>query len=357
MVSVSTLALRFSPLLLWLGTGGRVADALSLSGNHQNSNNPTTTNNVPQDSPVLSRRDWLATTAAVSTVLSAPQQANSAQQPIAVLGASGRTGALCVTACLSRGFPVKALTRTGEWISPMDDGAPAENDLLTVEACDIKDPTALANSLKGCRGVIYAASASKKGGNAAAIDNVGVVQAGNICLAEKVPRYIVISSTSTTRPKSMGYIFTNVMGGIMDQKRLGEEGVINAYQTAADATSFTIVRPGGLEEPKKNEVLGPRALEITQGDVLAGIVSRADLAEVAVELAASTAPNLRNTALELYYTDSTVPVDGKFKAMMNNGVVPRLHGQTYAELLQGIEPYVDYYLADNLGAGARVIGR
>ena len=193
--------------------------------------------------------------------------------------------------------------------------------------------------------MVYAASASKKGGNAKEIDNEGVVQAGNICLAENIARYIVISSTATTRPDSLGYKFTNVLGGIMDQKRLGEQGVQTAYQTTTpdSSVSYTILRPGGLEEPKKNEILGPRALEISQGDALAGIVSRADLAEVAVGLALSEAPNLRNTALELYYTDSAQPCERQFKSMMTNGMVPRLHGNSYAELFQGIQPGIDFF--------------
>ena len=87
-----------------------------------------------------------------------------------------------------------------------------------------------------------------------------------------------------------------------------------------------------------------KSLEISQGDVLAGIVSRADLAEVAVELAASNAENLRNTALELYYTDSAQPCERQFKSMMTSGVVPRLSGYgTYDELLAGVKSGVDYY--------------
>lgn len=299
----------------------------------------------PKDLSIGNRREWLFNAAGVagSTLLLLPQVAQGAEQPIAVLGASGRTGALCVTACLERGIPVKALTRSGSWIAP--DGSNSASDLLSVEACDVKDSGALSRALRGCRGVIYAASASKQGGNAQEIDNVGVIQAGNACLANKIPRYVVISSTATTRPKSLGYIFTNAMGGIMDQKRLGEQGVQAAYRNGGDsAVSYTIVRPGGLEEPKKNEVLGPGAMEITQGDVLAGIVSRADVAQVCVELAASTASNLRNTALEVYYTDSTVPVSGQFKSMMTSGETPRLHGATYAELFEGIRPDIDYYV-------------
>ena len=221
----------------------------------------------------MSRRDVFfqavaATTLGVGGLLLPPQVANAggesgASKPIAILGASGRTGALCVTACLRRGLPVLALTRSGSWNPPGDDeasnGSILNNKLLTVAACDVKDPQALTNSLKGCRGVVYAASASKQGGNAVAIDNEGVVAAGNVCLAENVARYVVISSTATTRPKSLGYKFTNVFGGIMEQKRLGEEGVQVAYEKTVDGgPSYSIIRPGGLEEPKKNEILGPK---------------------------------------------------------------------------------------------------
>ncbi|KAL3902841.1 MAG: hypothetical protein SGILL_010676, partial [Bacillariaceae sp.] len=229
------------------------------------------------------------------------------------------------------------------WSAP--EGTSLKNDnLLTVAACNVKDISALSNNLKGCRGVIYAASASKQGGNPEEIDNLGVVEAGNVCLSQNIARYVVISSTATTRPKSMGYVFTNMMvNGVMTQKRLGEVGVQEAYQKAS-ASSYTIVRPGGLEEPKKNEVLGPNALEISQGDVLAGIVSRADVAEVCVELVHSTANNLRNTAIELYYTESVVPVSGEFKTTLTSGVAPRLHGDTYSQLFDGIQPAIDYYI-------------
>eukprot|EP00980_Cylindrotheca_fusiformis_P012810 scaffold3151_cov110-Cylindrotheca_fusiformis.AAC.8 len=265
--------------------------------------------------------------------------------PVAVLGANGRTGALCVTACLDRGIPVLALTRTGTWTYPPSDEnkkkeTSSKSSLLSVAACDIQDPAALMQSIKGCRAVIYAASASKKGGNAKAIDHIGVVEAGKACLQQRIPRYVVLSSTATTRPKSLGYIFTNLsVGGIMDEKRKGEQEVIQAYADKDPISSFTIVRPGGLEEPKLNKVLGPSSLEISQGDTLAGIISRADLAEVTVELALSNAANLRNTALELYYTDSVQPCESRFKSQITDGI--RLHGETYQDLFRGVQPSID----------------
>lgn len=155
----------------------------------------------------------------------------SSTKPIAVLGASGRTGALCVAACLARGVPVLALTRSGTWPpQKLEKEIGLQNqELLSVAACDVKDPVAIRNSIKGCQGVIYAASASKSGGDAKAIDNVAVVDAAEACLREKVGRYVVISSTATTRPQSLGYKFTNVLGGIMEEKRKGEVGVRDLY--------------------------------------------------------------------------------------------------------------------------------
>jgi uncharacterized protein YbjT (DUF2867 family) len=301
--------------------------------------------NVASLSQSINRRDALAIAGGTGFAILLPESASAENEgPIAVLGASGRTGALCVTACLDRGIPVRALTRSGTWQMPT--GTPSDNknnNLLSVTACDVKDPAALEQSIKGCRAVIYAASASKQGGNAKAIDNDGVVAAGNACLKGKIPRYVVLSSTATTRPKSLGYIFTNLsVGGIMDEKRKGEEGVINTYsETATSVSSFTIVRPGGLEEPKRNEVLGASTLEISQGDFLAGIISRADLAEATVELALSKVDNLRNTALELYYTESAKPCESRFKTQLKDGI--RLHGDTYEELFRGLKPNVDYY--------------
>lgn len=306
----------------------------------------------------LSRRDFgLIGGSSIGTGLWLPDRAlaaDDANSPIAVIGASGRTGIYCVSACLDRGVPVRALTRTGTWTPPAgadggggNGGVTTNSQLLTVSACDVRSPTSLAAGVSGCRGAIYAASASKRGGNAKEVDNVGAVAAGDACLSANVGRYVVISSTATTRPGSLGYKFTNAFGGIMDEKRRGEIGVREAYRNAAkgSSSSYTILRPGGLEEPKRNEVLGPASLEISQGDVFAGIVSRADLAEAAVELALCDAPNVRDTALELYYADTAQPCEGRLKALLKNDAVSRLHGDSYQELFRGIQPDVDFFVS------------
>ena len=71
-----------------------------------------------------------------------------------------------------------------------------------------------------------------------------------------------------------------------------------------------------------------------QGDALAGIISRKDLAEVAVEACAS--PALRDATFELYYTKGAQPCEGKFKKLLADEAFPRLHGDSYAALFKGV---------------------
>ena len=58
----------------------------------------------------------------------------------------------------------------------------------------------------------------------------------------------------------------------MGEKKLGEDGVYAAFR-GSTKSAYTIIRPGGLEEPKENVIQGPAALEVSQGDV----VRRADM--------------------------------------------------------------------------------
>ena len=286
---------------------------------------------------------------------------NNKRKPVAVIGANGRTGALCVVACINRGIPVRALTRSGTWSDPSsgDNGddslSSSHSSLLSVQQCDVRNTEELRSGILGCQAVIYAASASKKGGKAKEVDNEAVIATANSCIDCNVQRYVVISSTAASRPKSLGYKFTNVYQNIMAEKRMGELGVLESYQsrsgTSSTSPSYTIIRPGGLEEPKLNAVLGPSKIELSQGDVLAGIISRADLAEVAVETAISQSSNVQNTSFEVYYTESTQPCEGRFKAYMKNdgtgddaATIARIHGLTYSQLFDQLKKDGMYYV-------------
>jgi hypothetical protein len=341
--------------------------------------------------------------AEATTTTATTASSNEGSGRIAIIGANGRTGSLCVNACLRRGIPVTALTRTGVWRAPEEDDLVYDKSLLTIGQCDVtkgldnnesngdNESTSIneiRNNIKGCNSVIYAASASKQGGTPYQVDDIGVVNTAKACIKENISKFILISSTATTRPKSLGYIFTNLsVGGIMDEKRKGELAVIDCYNknnellssssstsssssSTSSLPSYTIIRPGGLEEPKQNKILGPTSLEVSQGDVLAGIISRADLAEFTIEVAStstsgssssSSPQNTKNTAIEVYYTNSVVACESKFKKQFltsssaagsssNNKeqeekeLPPtRLHGSSYATLLEGVRSNIDFY--------------
>jgi hypothetical protein len=338
--------------------------------------------------------------AEATTTTATTASSNEGSGRIAIIGANGRTGSLCVNACLRRGIPVTALTRTGVWRAPEEDDIVYDKSLLTIGQCDVtkgldnnesngdNESTSIneiRNNIKGCNSVIYAASASKQGGTPYQVDDIGVVNTAKACIKENISKFILISSTATTRPKSLGYIFTNLsVGGIMDEKRKGELAVIDCYNknsellssssssssSTSSLPSYTIIRPGGLEEPKQNKILGPTSLEVSQGDVLAGIISRADLAEFTIEVAStstsgssssSSPQNTKNTAIEVYYTNSVVACESKFKKQFltssraagsssNNKeqeekeLPPtRLHGSSYVTLLEGVRSNIDFY--------------
>ena len=196
----------------------------------------------------LSRRDIVGhgfggAAAAVFGCPLAPMTLAAVGKPlITVIGASGRTGRLCVAACLRRGVAVRALTRGGD----LPDGIDPSSEGLTLGRVDVRDPESIHAAVVGSTGVVYAASASKKGGgNAKAIDNEGVVAAARACLAAQIPRFALISSTATTRPDSNGFKYTNILGGIMMEKSKSEVEVKRLFAADASASDYVIVRPGG----------------------------------------------------------------------------------------------------------------
>ncbi|CAM9467773.1 unnamed protein product [Choristocarpus tenellus] len=161
----------------------------------------------------------------------------------------------------------------------------------------------LRTAFEGCGAVIFCASASKKGGTAEKVDFEGVVNTAKACVGLKVPRLIVISR-QVSFPDSIGYKVTNIFGNIMTYKREGEVALEQVYAGAPKGIAFTIIRPGGLTD-------GPaKGMELNQGDTIGGTISRADLAEVAVEAALSEAAE--DTAFEVFDGSTRGPLQKNF---------------------------------------------
>lgn len=240
--------------------------------------------------------------------------------PVVIIGSSGKTGKLIVEQLKGLKVPYVATYRGLD---------PKERSAYSAYA-DVTKLETLEPVVKGASAVIFAASASNRGGNAGQVDNIGVANIAKECVRLKVPRLVVISSGALTRPDSLAFKFTNLFGGILDEKLKGENALREAYASAGDTSlSYVIIRPGGLAD---YEAEGPAKIELNQGDSISGEVSRADVAQCTVAAALSkTIPP--NVTFEIYEASRAGPLQGTFS--QKSGYERR--GQTYDEMFSGLK--------------------
>lgn len=256
--------------------------------------------------------------------------------PIAVVGASGRCGKMAMEALVRDKLYARGVTRSGRTVLP------SSSDYASYAAGDVTSLSSLTDALKGCSGVIFAASASKNGGDAAHVDYLGVANIAKACIANSIPRLVVISSLAVTRPDSLGFKITNVFGRIMDYKVAGEVELRKIYASAPPSLSYTILRPGGLSDAPAE---GPLSLISSQGDLLSGEVSRQDVSELCV--AAVQRTDIPNTTLELFNKKGLgrsvkkLPADDKMALLKHEGV------GSYSALLNGL--YSDSDMGETFG--------
>ena len=100
------------------------------------------------------------------------------------VGAGGGTGKECVEYLISSGLPVKTLVRA-KVTSKGEEVVFEGKDLLEVVA-DVTSKTSMMESIAGSRAVIFAASASKKGGDPQSVDYQGLLNVADACIANKV---------------------------------------------------------------------------------------------------------------------------------------------------------------------------
>ena len=245
---------------------------------------------------------------------------------VVVLGASGKTGAQVVKILASQGVKVQpAYAR-----ETADRFQGVENVYPPIVA-DVTKPESLASALSGANAVVFAASASGKGGNAEAVDFHGVENTARASIDDGVKRLVIISSAAITRPDSLGYKVTNLFGGIMGYKFKGEEAARALYlEPAGQKLSLAIIRPGGLLDGK---ALGPKEMELNQGDSIAGEVNRADVAECAAAAAISTSLPQRVT-FEISEAGRSGPLEGGFKTKSG---YEQSGKDSYDELFKGLK--------------------
>ena len=241
---------------------------------------------------------------------------------ITVLGSGGKTGKLIV----------EGLQKSGNKVKPTYRGNPpmfSNNDFILEPAkADVKSVDSLVEAISGSSAVIFAASASSKGGNAKEVDYLGVENTAAACIKAGVPRLVVISSAAVTKPNSLGYKITNLFGNIMDYKLQGETAMAKAYAAAPDL-GFVVIRPGGLTD---GTPAGATEMELNQGDTIAGEVKRSDVAEAAI--AAALSKNIaKNVVFELYEKKTRGQLEGKFSEKSGY----EQSGESYEMMFKGLK--------------------
>eukprot|EP00285_Hemiselmis_virescens_P017833 CAMPEP_0173379284 /NCGR_PEP_ID=MMETSP1356-20130122/2296_1 /TAXON_ID=77927 ORGANISM="Hemiselmis virescens, Strain PCC157" /NCGR_SAMPLE_ID=MMETSP1356 /ASSEMBLY_ACC=CAM_ASM_000847 /LENGTH=382 /DNA_ID=CAMNT_0014332597 /DNA_START=83 /DNA_END=1231 /DNA_ORIENTATION=+ len=231
------------------------------------------------------------------------------QRPVVVLGASGKTGKLCVLSLMNKGgYSVRACTRGEADVESFQKLTETDiSDLEIITGVDVTKKETLPAALKNAGAVIFASSASKKGGNAEKVDCIGVENVAQACVDAGVSRLVVISSCCVTRPDSVGYKLTNLFGNIMDYKAQGEEKLREVYRKQK-GLSYTILRPGGLKDSNKKEYNLADAM-LTQGDVVSSEIDRGVVAEVAV--AAIFQASAADTTIECFDKKGKLSLLGK----------------------------------------------
>jgi len=266
----------------------------------------------------------------------------SSRRPVVVIGAGGKTGKLIVTSLLAKGgYGVRACTRGDITTDKLGSAEYPADDVDLRTGVDVTKPETLKEAVEGAGAVIFAASASQKGGNAAIVDCVGVENIAKACIDAKVERLVIVSSCAVTRPDSLGYKFTNIIGNIMDYKAQGEERTRALYKGVdPKVSSYTIVRPGGLKDAKEGFSL--QNVLLTQGDVVAGDIERGDVAEVAI--ASIFDPNTINSTFECFSKKGKL---SKLQKELNEEGVSGKHTTSkayeYTNVIKGQESVADIF--------------
>jgi NAD(P)H-binding len=305
---------------------------------HETGDKPRISNSFVGNNDILGRISKVAVSTLCSVALCAsltsaniaPAFADSANSgPVTVLGSNGKTGKMIVQYLSSKGVAVRPTSYRESSKNPFEGlagvEAPAIGDVTKIET--------LEPVIKGSKAVIFAASASNKGGKADKVDYEGVINVANECVRLKVPRLVVISSGAVTRPDSLGFKITNLFGGIMEYKLKGELGLKAAYANADPSVSYVIIRPGGLLD---SVAVGPGHVELNQGDSISGEVNREDVAQAAGAAAISTTMP-KAVTFEMNEAGRSAPLEGKFAKVSGYERNGEKLGADYNTLFEGLK--------------------
>jgi NAD(P)-dependent dehydrogenase (short-subunit alcohol dehydrogenase family) len=180
---------------------------------------------------------------------------------VGVIGASRGTGLQCVLYLARRKIACRAIARNPAACEKAVTAAlpPALHKLVAYCKADVTDEKTLEPAVRGCDGVIFAATATagwtlfESKDTPPSVDFEGSVASATAAAGCGVRHFVLISSLAVTRPSNVMHMTRNsLMGRIMDWKLLGEQGVCKVYdkfsRTSTTEMSVTIVRPGLLTD-------------------------------------------------------------------------------------------------------------
>jgi len=207
----------------------------------------------------------------------------SASRPVAIVGGGGRTGmAVAETLASEQGARMHSVIMSRSGKDPFQivklPQTTKERLSLFTSPVDVRDAEGVLAAMKECNPsvVVYAASASKQGGNTFDVDDIGVGNVARACKAVGA-KLILISALAVDRPGSKSFQITNTIGGYMDKIM---DSKLNGEAKAREilGNDYIIIRPGVLLSGKSKN--GANDIELNQGDTIGGGLSRDELAGV-----------------------------------------------------------------------------
>ncbi|MFC8191243.1 NAD(P)-dependent oxidoreductase [Cellulomonas sp. NPDC057328] len=161
-----------------------------------------------------------------------------AQQQIVVLGASGATGRLAVSAALRRGHHVTALVRRPRTLPP-------DARLREVEWRDVRDAAPLPAALTGADAVISALGGAARGPTSVCTD--AMATAVPAMRRAEVTRLVVVSAHGVAESRDRSLYARAVWAGV--EERMRDKEAMERLVTASDLR-WTVVRPPRLTDAR-----------------------------------------------------------------------------------------------------------
>ena len=252
---------------------------------------------------------------------------NNSNKRVAIIGGSGRTGMSVAETIASDAYKMNGIIMTRSGKDPFQivklPSSTKERLSLYPGTVDVRNANGVLQALKESSPnyVVYAASASKQGGNSFDVDDVGVENVALAC-KEIGARLILISALAVDRPQSKSFQITNTIGGymdkIMDAKLNGETKCKQIL-----GKNYVIIRPGVLLSGKTKG--GASDIELNQGDLIGGGLERDELAGI---VAGAIESNVSGVTVEAYRIKTRTKLQPEFPASSGN----ELTASTYSGL-------------------------